>query len=173
MNYWLRNIGCGLLIMLVVACQESKNGTAPMKEMSPDKDDLIEVNRQLTDKDKDIIEAFIKRKQWAMEFYPDGYYAMIMEEGQGATARDGSVIELRCTIKLLDGTICYENKDISFVVGKSVEIAGLHRAATQLRQGAKARFIFPPHLAYGLVGDRNKIGARSTLLYEIEVVKIN
>ena len=162
-----------MLILLMAACQDNKNGIAPVQEMFPDKNDLITVNRQLTDKDKDIIEAFIKRKQWKMEYSPDGYYVMIMEEGHGPQAKDGSVIEMRCTIKLLDGTVCYEHKNISFVVGKSVEIAGLHRAATRLRQGSKARFIFPPHLAYGLVGDRNKIGTRSTLLYEAEVEKIN
>ena len=107
-----------------------------------------------------------------MVFYSDGYYGLIMEEGKGPLAIDGSDVEMLCTIKLLDGTVCYENQTRNFAVGKTVEIAGLHRCALRLREGAKARFIFPPHLAYGLVGDRNKIGARSTLLFEIEVIKL-
>ncbi len=171
MNYWTRNVVIGLGCLLIAAsCQEKKQG----RHIQPglDKNALIEVNKQLTEKDKDIIEAFIKRKQWPMDFYPDGYYGMIMKEGAGATAVDGAVIELNCTVKALDGTVYYTGQIHEFVVGKSVEIAGLHRAAMRLREGAQARFIFPPHLAYGLVGDRNKIGARSILLYEVDVLKL-
>jgi len=39
--------------------------------------------------------------------------------------------------------------------------------------GDKATFIMPPHLAYGLPGDGNKIPARSVIAYEVILVKVD
>jgi FKBP-type peptidyl-prolyl cis-trans isomerase len=38
--------------------------------------------------------------------------------------------------------------------------------------GDKARLILPPHLAHGLLGDENRIPARSIIVYEIELLDI-
>ena len=41
-----------------------------------------------------------------------------------------------------------------------------------MRAGDKARFIIPPHLAYGLLGDENRIPARSIIIYQVELVDV-
>ena len=41
-----------------------------------------------------------------------------------------------------------------------------------LKKGSKARFILPPHLAHGLIGDENRIPARAIIIYDIEVLSI-
>jgi FKBP-type peptidyl-prolyl cis-trans isomerase len=38
--------------------------------------------------------------------------------------------------------------------------------------GDRAKFIVPSHLAFGLLGDQNKIPQHATLVYDIELVKI-
>ncbi len=40
-----------------------------------------------------------------------------------------------------------------------------------MREGEKARFIIPPHLAYGLLGDEKQIPARSIIVYEVELLE--
>jgi FKBP-type peptidyl-prolyl cis-trans isomerase len=131
------------------------------------------VNRRLTEKDKDIIEAFLRRKRWNMKSSPDGYYMMILKEGTGAKVKEGSAVELLCDVRLLNGTICYTQQLRNFIVGQTTEITGLHKALLQMTQGTKARIIFPPHLAYGLLGDRNRIPARALLIFDVELVKTN
>jgi FKBP-type peptidyl-prolyl cis-trans isomerase len=131
------------------------------------------VNQHLTEKDKDIIEAFIRRKNWTMLHYPDGYYAMLLKEGQGMAVKEGSQVELRCTIRLLNGTLCYAPHNRHIVIGRTNDIAGLHTALLNLKEGAEARFVFPPHLAYGLTGDRNKIPPRVILLFEVELLNVS
>jgi FKBP-type peptidyl-prolyl cis-trans isomerase len=42
-----------------------------------------------------------------------------------------------------------------------------------LKEGAEARFIFPPHLAYGLPGDRDNIPARAILLFEVKLLHVS
>lgn len=51
--------------------------------------------------------------------------------------------------------------------------AGLEEGILMLRTGDKARFILPPHLAYGLFGDEEKILPRSTIVYEVKVIEIS
>jgi FKBP-type peptidyl-prolyl cis-trans isomerase len=153
-------------------------GNEPRERVVPEKPAeevavMEAINRQLTEKDRDIIDAFIRRKGWAMQEYPDGYYAMILKEGKGAVVNNGSQVELRCTVRLLNGTLCYAPHSRSFVVGNTDEIVGLHKALLQLRQGTEARFVFPPHLAYGLLGDRDKIPARAIVLFEIELLNVS
>ncbi|MDR3181240.1 MAG: FKBP-type peptidyl-prolyl cis-trans isomerase [Prevotellaceae bacterium] len=150
----------------------------PRKEVmpalpAPEVAALEEVNKQLTEKDRDIMEAFVRRKGWAMQHYPDGYYAMILKGGKGHEVKEGSRVECCCTIRLLDGTLCYARQQHKFTIGRTDEIMGLHKALLRLKEGAEARFIFPPHLAYGLPGDRDKIPARAILLFEVELLQVS
>jgi len=58
------------------------------------------------------------------------------------------------------------------VVGHGGVESGLEEAVLLLHAGDKARIIIPSHLAYGLVGDDDKIPARATLIYEIELIEL-
>jgi FKBP-type peptidyl-prolyl cis-trans isomerase len=166
-----------VLWLLVPACMACA-GNAPREAVAPplpapEAAAMEAVNKQLVEKDRDIMEAFIRRKGWAMQPCPEGYYAMILKEGAGAVVKDGSQVECRCTVRLLDGTLCYAQQRRSFTVGRSGEIMGLHKALLHLKEGTEARFIFPPHLACGLPGDGDKIPARAILLFDVELLKVS
>ena len=134
---------------------------------------LTEVNRQLMEKDKDIIETLMHRKNWEMNYHPEGYYSMVIKEGKGGEIQNNSTVELLRKIQLLDGTVCYEEQKHSFNVNRTEEIAGLHQALLGRRGGDNLRFIFLPHMAYGLLGDRDKIPLRASLIFEIEILNVN
>jgi FKBP-type peptidyl-prolyl cis-trans isomerase len=71
--------------------------------------------------------------------------------------------------------LCYssdEDGNKLFRLGKSQEISGLEQGVAMMREGEKARFIIPPHLAYGLLGDENRIPARSIIIYQVELVDV-
>jgi FKBP-type peptidyl-prolyl cis-trans isomerase len=174
MKYRFRYNLIGLTLPLWLACAHHE----PRKAVAPAQPALEvavmeEVNKQLAEKDRDIMEAFIRRKGWAMRHDPGGYYAMILKEGKGPVVKEGSRVECCCTIRLLNGALCYERQHRAFTVGQTAEIIGLHKALLHLKKGAEARFIFPPHLAYGLPGDRDKIPARAILLFEVELLKVS
>jgi FKBP-type peptidyl-prolyl cis-trans isomerase len=50
--------------------------------------------------------------------------------------------------------------------------SGLEEGILLLREGDKAKFILPPHLAHGLLGDDNKIPARSIIVYDLELLSL-
>jgi FKBP-type peptidyl-prolyl cis-trans isomerase len=61
----------------------------------------------------------------------------------------------------------------TFLIGQGGVESGLEEGILLLQEGDKARFIMPPHLAHGLIGDRDKIPARATIIYDLELVSLS
>jgi FKBP-type peptidyl-prolyl cis-trans isomerase FkpA len=157
----------------LVSC--SDNGNSKSSQKSASEEQLIEVNRILVKKDSQKIRNFIRRKGWDMTESDLGYWYEILEPGHGELASDGEIARFKYSISLLDGTICYtSDKDglKSFLIGKGNVEAGLEDGILYLREGSRARFIFPPYLAHGLPGDGKRIPARAIIIYEIEIISL-
>ncbi len=161
-----------LLALTLAGCDngEKRNGKVPMS-----KENLIKANKGLVSLDKERIEAFVKRHNWDMEMSETGLWHQIYEHGTGDSAQTGKVATLKFEVSLLDGTLCYTSDSIgpkTFLIGQGGVESGLEEAVLLMRIGDKARFILPPHLAYGLIGDEDKIPARATIVYNVELLKL-
>ena len=76
---------------------------------------------------------------------------------------------------MLDGTLCYSskrNKPKEFLVGYGGVEAGLEMAVKLMHQGQYGKFILPPHLAHGLIGDNDKIPPRSIIVYDVHLLNV-
>jgi FKBP-type peptidyl-prolyl cis-trans isomerase len=58
------------------------------------------------------------------------------------------------------------------MIGKGGVEAGLEDGILLMHEGGRAKFIIPSHLAFGLTGNGNKIPPKSTLIYDIKLLKI-
>ena len=78
------------------------------------------------------------------------------------------------TVTLLNGDTCYATKGEpeEFTVGEDNAESGLHEGIQLMHEGDKAIMIIPSHLAHGLAGDLKKIPIRSTIVYDVELVKV-
>jgi len=133
---------------------------------------MEKVNEFLVVKDEEVIRNFIGRMGWEMERTESGLWYMIMERGDGPAVTPGKTVAYDYRISLLDGTLCYSSEEDgakTIRTGYSGEGAGLEEGVLMLREGGYARFIMPPHLAFGLLGDGQRIPARATLVYEVWV----
>lgn len=156
----------------LTGCNSRPNtdGKVPMS-----KENLIKANRGLVTIDRERIEAFAERHQWEMGTTETGLWYQIYEHGTGDSARNGLIASLKYTVSLLDGTQCYSSDSTgekTFLIGQGGVESGLEQGVLMLRVGDKARFIMPPHLAHGLPGDNNKIPARSTIVYQVELLNL-
>lgn len=136
---------------------------------------LEKANKYLIRTESEDIENYIRRHQLEMEETGSGLRYMFIEKGNGKKAETGKTVVLDYTVKLLTGDVIYSS-DINgqkiFKIGKGNVESGLEEALQFLRAGDKVKLILPAHLAYGLLGDNNKIPPRSTLIYDVEVVEI-
>ena len=165
-----------ILIFLLISfsCnRENKADNKPKPRLS--KETLEEVNKLLVDKDSEIIKSFVERRGWDMNVSETGLWYIVDKEGTGDKIEKNNFVTLNYKLWLIDGTLCYSSDSLGtkkFVVGKGGVEAGLEEGVLMLKSGSKARFIMPPHLAHGLMGDENRIPARAIIIYDIEVLNI-
>lgn len=167
----------GLFILLAGACSSSDESTRDKdKTGKVEEEALLRVNKYLVTRDDEIIRNYIDRRGWDMERTETGLYYMIYEKGAGPRAAKGLYATLDYEVYLLDGTLCYASDSLDpkkFLIGQGGVESGLEQGILLLREGDKARFIMPPHLAHGLLGDDKKIPGRSVILYDLEVRDIS
>ena len=160
-----------LLIVTLAACSgRSNNGTVPMSNES-----LMKANRGLVSLDQERIESYAERHHWDMQTSQTGLWYQIYEHGEGDSARVGLIAHINYSVSLLDGTLCYTSDSTGekqFRIGQGGVESGLEEAILLMRTGDKGRFIMPPHLAHGLIGDGNKIPARSSIVYQVELINL-
>ncbi len=99
----------------------------------------------------------------------------LRKKGFGDSIRKGGeLVRFEYVTKLLSGDVIYSSASSGikeFVVGRGGGVeAGLEEAVLHLKHGDNAIIILPSHLAFGLLGDQDKIPPRSTIIYEIEIV---
>lgn len=164
-----------ILSTQVTSCkQENRKLTA--EEAAKYKEPLVKVNKMLVDKDEERIKAFIERRKWEMEMTNTGLWYKILEDGEGETVETNDIVTFSYKVSLLNGTVCYTSDSTgnkSFVVGRGGVENGLEEGILLLQKGDSVRFIMPPHLAHGLVGDDDKIPPRSTIIYELKLLEIH
>src|SRR6056297_1464323 len=162
--------------LIFFSCNNNKKETEKSNNTQQfPKESMEKINQMLVEKDVEIIKNYIKRRGWDMKMNESGLWYMIYKEGNGALIEKNDYITLNYKVWLIDGTLCYSSDSLgakSFIVGKGGVETGLEQGVLMLRKGSKARFIMPPHLAHGLVGDNKKIPARATIIYDVEVVEV-
>jgi FKBP-type peptidyl-prolyl cis-trans isomerase len=161
------------ILVLQVSCKnrEPENKTQPNQQEA-----LMRINKYLVKKDADAIKGYISRHGWNMHETKAGLWYEITAHGNGAKAETGKTATLEYKVWLLNGKLCYSSDSLgnkSFPIGKGGVEPGLELGILMLREGDKARFIMPPHLAHGLIGDEDKIPARASIIYEVHLLKIS
>jgi FKBP-type peptidyl-prolyl cis-trans isomerase FkpA len=167
-----------LLVLIVISGYSCSAGNDDenRKPVVVGKEDMVRANQFLVGKDMDLINAYIKRRNWQMDFTKTGLGFEIYENGSGIQVEKGSTITIDYTLSLLDGNVCYssgEDGPKSFRVGQGGVEAGLEEGVLMLREGDRARFILPPFLAHGLIGDQARIPPRAVIIYEVSVLKVS
>jgi FKBP-type peptidyl-prolyl cis-trans isomerase FkpA len=139
------------------------------------KQNLVNANKTVVQHESERINDYIKKHHWTMESTGTGLRYMIDVKGTGEKTKAGNSIKFKYSVELLDSTICYSAKEtepLEFSINQSDQIRGLHELALLIKKGDKVKAILPPHLAYGLSGDNNKIPSRAVLVYDIEVLNV-
>jgi FKBP-type peptidyl-prolyl cis-trans isomerase len=163
-----------LLLLLMFSCgqtQQEKNKVNP----SDYEEELLEANRHVVKTETQHIEDFLRRYKWDMEESGSGLRYMIYHEGDGQRAQKGMVAAIDYTVKMITGDTVYSSDELGplvFIIGNGEVISGLEEGILYMNVGDKAKFIIPSHLAYGLAGDGNLIPAKSTLIYDVELLNL-
>ena len=97
-------------------------------------------------------------------------------EGEGDEANAGQTVTVNYTGTLEDGTqfdTSIGRAPFSFPLGAGRVIKGWDEGVAGMKVGGKRKLTIPPELGYGSRGAGNVIPANATLLFEVELLKVN
>jgi FKBP-type peptidyl-prolyl cis-trans isomerase len=106
---------------------------------------------------------------------PSGLQYEVITEGEGASPSATDKVTVHYQGTTIDG----KEFDSSYKRGESITfplngvIAGWTEGLQLMQEGAKYRLYIPSELAYGVNGAGSDIGPNSTLIFDVELLKIN
>ncbi|MFA6084358.1 FKBP-type peptidyl-prolyl cis-trans isomerase [Mucilaginibacter sp.] len=135
-------------------------------------------------------DAYIKEHKLATQTTPSGLRYVITKPGTKPKPLAGDTLLVNYAGYTLDGKVfdsCIESVakaaglqqpgrtygPIKFPVGKQKVIAGWDEALLLMNEGSKATLVVPSQLAYGDQGSGETIPPFSTLVFDVEMVKVN
>lgn len=164
------------LLLLISSCNEKKPvNQNDYTDPSQFDENLKEANRLLTRSEDDQINDYIMMKGWNMSKTKTGLRYLIYIQGNGIKAENLSIVRFSFRTELINGYVCYDSKTDGYQeiqLGKSAMPGGLEEGLSMMREGDRARFILPSHLAFGLLGDQDKIPAKAILIYDVELLQV-
>ena len=121
--------------------------------------------------------AFLEEngKRVEVNVTPSGLQYEVLEEGTGKQPSAGDNVTVHYTGKLIDGTVFDSSVDrgAPATFGVTQVVPGWVEALQMMKEGAKWRLFIPSNLAYGPNGAGNIIGPNSTLIFDVELIKVN
>jgi FKBP-type peptidyl-prolyl cis-trans isomerase len=144
-------LGCTLILPVALHAQREK--------LSPDDLDFVQ-------------------KKWPQALQTNtGIRYIIEKEGTGDPPNPGDIVTVLYVGTFLDGTKFDEDTDrshpFSFRVGRSLVIEGWDEVLQLMKPGEKRLVIIPSELAYGTRGRIPGIPRDTTLVFDLELVKVD
>ena len=168
-----------VLALLLFSCGGNQEESVQYKkeiDAAKAKDQLIKVQMPSQVMEKDNIDFYIKQHHLDMQTTGTGLrYQIIKENKKGKPVVSTNVVKVKYKVMLLDGTLCYssdKNGPKTFKVDYDNVEDGIHQGVKLMREGEKAIFILPSHLAHGLTGDNDMIPPKASVYYEVEVLSV-
>lgn len=138
---------------------------------------LQKLQGELEARAKEEGEKFLaeNKKKAEVKETPSGLQYIVEKEGTGAQPTAQSEVTVHYTGKLLDGTVfdssVNRGEPATFPLNRV--IPGWTEGVQLMKEGAKYTFFIPSDLAYGAQGVPNAIPPHSTLIFEVELLKVN
>ena len=116
------------------------------------------------------------KKKEGVKTLPSGLQYQVLREGKGKHPKATDEVKVHYKGTFIDGTVFDRSPEgadpVSVPLAKVKIIPGWIEALQLMQEGAKWRIFIPSDLAYGRGGKR-QIGPNQTLIFEIELVKVN
>ena len=127
-------------------------------------------------KAKEVGSKFLEEnaKKEGVKVTATGLQYMVEKEGTGASPAATDEVTVHYTGRLLDGTVfdssVSRGEPATFPLNRV--IPGWTEGLQLMKEGGKTVFFIPSALAYGAQGVPNAIPPHSTLIFEVELIKV-
>lgn len=162
--------------LILAGCRQTPPPLQDLQSRSYTSEPRINANKKAVRLEDEQIQGYIDRMGWKMQETGTGLRYMIYKQGKGENAINGMMAKIEFECRLISGELCYSSQKTGpkeFKIGSGGVESGLEEGILLMRKGDKAKFILPSHLAFGLIGDQDKIPGKATLVYDVHLLDIN
>lgn len=176
MNFFFKILILCFILTTFTSCEDNQTEPQPTAVTSTDKrESLDKANRYVVKKEAEQISEYIERHRLNVQETGTGLRYQIIKNGDNTPIKRGDTVVLEYETKFLNGTLAYSSKEKgpkTFVVGHGGVESGLEEVMPFLHKNDVAVVILPSHLAFGLLGDGDKIPQKAAIVYKIMVKEV-
>ena len=127
--------------------------------------------------EKKILDKYLADSNYTSSAIANGMYYVQLRKGNGLSPDSGRVALINYRGYFLNGRNFdsnYETQPFEYVIGAEEQlIKGLEIGVRRMREGERAKFIIPSHLAFGSSGSSTGIiPPFTTVIYDVELLKV-
>lgn len=127
--------------------------------------------------EKKVLDQYIAEQGIQEPPVANGMYYLKLTEGSGHSLDSGRVALINYKGCFLNGRcfdVSFETQPFEYIIGAEEQlIPGLVAGIRKMREGEKAKFIIPSHLAFGSNGSSTgMVPPFTTVIYEVELLKV-
>jgi FKBP-type peptidyl-prolyl cis-trans isomerase len=156
-----------LNIRTVAEVEKERTAKAKVEENAAEKARVEEPKR---------IQDYLKQQNITIAPLASGLYFLESLKGSGIKADSGKNVTVHYTLYTIDGKKLQSSVEMgqpfTFKLGQNNVIKGWDEALSMMHEGGKAKLIIPSSLAYGANDKGPDMPAYSTLVFEIELIKV-
>ncbi len=159
-----------LLMTGIASCNSSTSSSSETtEETTPDYGQQIKDNKTVG---REFMEQNAKNDSVVQT--ASGLQYMVLKEGTGAKPAAEDTVTVHYTGKLLDGTVFDSSVERGEPATFSLNsvIPGWTEGLQLMSEGSQYRLFIPSELAYGSKGAGDKILPNSTLIFDVELIKV-
>ena len=158
-----------LLMAGLACCNNNQTSSENTEETTPDYGQQIKDNKTMG---REFLEENAKNDSVVQT--TSGLQYMVLKEGTGAKPGPTDKVTVHYTGRLIDGTVFDSSVERGepATFGLNQVIPGWTEGLQLMSEGAKYRLFIPSELAYGSKGAGEQILPNSTLIFDVELIKV-
>jgi len=141
-------------------------------------DESISFNKSLIEKEEAVFKAIIAKDSLSNYIASSNgfWYTYNYKSKKTYTPEFGDQLLYTFDVFDLKNNVIYSSQEKgmqTYTVDKQELIEGLRNGLKLMHEEDVVTFLFPSHKVYGYLGDENKIGINQSLIYKVQLIKIN
>lgn len=166
-----------VLFIFFTGCLQPKPRKPLVSKTTSYLEKSVQFNKQLNLEEELFFKEYIKKD--SLNTYiaaPNGFwYTYLSKSKEIQKPQKGDIVQYFVTILDSNNRTLYTKKELGlqqYVVDKQDKITGLSSGLKLMSVNDEIQFLFPSHLAYGYLGNKDKIKIKQPLIYKVKLKKI-